>query len=189
MSVPLRLVLPVFQASSAVSGRFAEVAPCRLMIFCRAFLLAGFVLAGLLLPPAQADAATLLEPAPSITPDQVVAIQLQALQRNDQPEPDFGIRQTWAFAHPNNRAMTGPLERFAAMIKTGGYEAMINHASHRITQVAAGDGWAQFEVLLEDSRGRVLGFQWMVKKVLDGRFSDCWMTSAVSAPRPAGQGS
>jgi hypothetical protein len=68
-----------------------------ILIFIAALMLTG-----------KAGAATdVITPDPSITPDQVVAIQLLALQRNDTPEPDYGIRQTWAFAHPQNRVMQG----------------------------------------------------------------------------------
>ena len=54
-------------------------------------------------------AADLVVPDPAIAPEEVVAIQMKALQFNDNPVPDFGIAQTWNFAHPRNRAVTGPL--------------------------------------------------------------------------------
>ena len=56
-----------------------------------------------------ADAAEMVYPSPDIAPAEVIAIQLNGLQYNDTPETDAGIRQTWAFAHPRNRAMTSPL--------------------------------------------------------------------------------
>ncbi|MEC7485917.1 MAG: hypothetical protein VX570_04550, partial [Pseudomonadota bacterium] len=68
-----------------------------------------------------ARAADLVVPDPSIAPEEVVAIQMKALQFNDNPSPDFGIAQTWNFAHPRNRAMTGPLPRFANMLKGPAY--------------------------------------------------------------------
>ena len=133
--------------------------------------------------------ADLVKPDPSIAPVEVVAIQLKALQFNDNPEPDFGIAQTWAFAHPRNRAMTGPLQRFATMLKGQGYNMMLYHASHQIVPANSGDGWRQFDVFMEAGNGKVLSFAWVVEKVTEGRYKDCWMTVAVSAPRPAGQGS
>ena len=81
----------------------------------------------------------LVKPDPSIAPVEVVAIQLKALQFNDNPEPDFGIAQTWAFAHPRNRAATGPLPRFASMIKGPSYAKMLNHSRHEISP-ASGHG-------------------------------------------------
>ena len=134
-------------------------------------------------------AADLVRPDPSIAPIEVVAIQLKALQYNDNPSPDFGIAQTWNFAHPRNRPVTGPLPRFAMMIKSPAYGSMLNHSRHEITAVAENATMARYDVLLETDTGQILLFQWGVEKVADGEFADCWMTTIVSAPRLAGQGS
>ena len=136
--------------------------------------------------PAKAD---LVKPDPSIAPVEVVAIQLKALQFNDSPERDFGIFQTWAFAHPRNRAATGPLPRFSSMIKGPSYGKMLNHSRHEISPVMVGPDIAQFDVLLETESGKILLFQWGVEKVKSGEFAGSWMTVAVSMPRLAGQGS
>jgi len=114
---------------------------------------------------------------------------MKALQFNDNPEPDFGIAQTWNFAHPRNRAMTGPLPRFAGMLKGPAYGQMLNHASHRIVPVPGDGDRVNFDVFMETSRGNVLYFNWAVELVKGGEFDNCWMTVAVSMPRPAGQGS
>ena len=138
---------------------------------------------------AGAYADDLVRPDPSIAPAEVVAIQLMGLKNNDLVETDFGIRQTWSFAHPKNRNVTGPFPRFAQMLKGPGYDMMLNHASHQIVPANSGDGWRQFDVFMEAGNGKVLAFAWIVEKVTKGRYKDCWMTVAVSAPRPAGQGS
>ena len=128
-------------------------------------------------------------PRPDIAPIDVVRIQLKALQNNDVPSPDFGIKQTWAFAHPDNRAVTGPLDRFANMIKNPAYKPLLNHQRHTVTEQNRSDKWIQFKVLMEDADGQVLGFAWVVKKAKTGPFKDCWMTTGVSAPVLTGQGS
>ena len=133
--------------------------------------------------------AELVRPDPSISPVEVVAIQLKALQFNDNPEPDFGIVQTWAFAHPRNRAATGPLPKFVSMIKGPSYGEMLNHKRHEISPVMVGQDTAQFDVLLETRGGKIPLFQWGVEKVKSGEFVGSWMTVAVSMPRLAGQGS
>ena len=136
-----------------------------------------------------ARAAEMVYPSPDIAPAEVIAIQLTGLQYNDTPSADAGIRQAWAFAHPRNRSMTGPLPRFATMLKGAGYDMMLNHASHQIVPANSGDGWRQFDVFMEAGNGKVLQFAWIVEKVIEGRYKGCWMTVAVSAPRQAGQGS
>jgi len=146
-------------------------------------------LVSLLLVSTMARAGDLVVPDPSIAPGEVVAIQMKALQFNDNPTPDFGIEQTWNFAHPRNRVMTGPLPRFAGMLKGPAYGEMLNHASHRIVQVPGGGDRVTFDVFMETARGQVLYFNWAVERVKGGEFDDCWMTVAVSMPRLAGQGS
>ncbi len=137
----------------------------------------------------QALANDLVVPDPAIAPVEVVAIQLKALQFNDNPTPDFGILQTWNFAHPSNRAVTGPLPRFAAMIKGPAFSPLINHNSHEISPSADQPGLKRFDVLMETALGQVLYFQWSVEKVTSGEYENCWMTVGVSMPRIAGQGS
>ena len=51
--------------------------------------------------------ADLVNPNPNIKPEEVVAIQLKALMKNDLPFADAGISQTWEFAHPQNRNIQG----------------------------------------------------------------------------------
>ena len=136
-----------------------------------------------------ASTAELVYPNPDIAPAEVIAIQLNGLKHNDSPETDAGIRQTWEFAHPRNRAMTGPLKRFTTMLKGPGYDVMLNHASHEIVPANSGEGWRQFDVFMETEDGEVMQFAWIVEKVTDGRYKNCWMTVAVSAPRLAGRGS
>ncbi len=136
-----------------------------------------------------AYAAELVVPDPSIAPEEVVAIQMKALQFNDNPTPDFGIEQTWNFAHPRNRAMTGPLPRFAGMLKGPAYGKMLNHASHKIVPVPGDGNRVTFDVFMETDRGQVLYFNWAVELVTGGEYDNCWMTVAVSMPRSAGQGS
>ena len=133
--------------------------------------------------------AEMVYPNPDIAPSEVIAIQLNGLQYNDKPEVDAGIRQTWIFAHPRNQAMTGPLSRFTTMLKGPSYGIMLNHASHKIVPANSGEGWRQFDVFMEAGNGKVLQFAWIVEKVTKGRYKDCWLTVAVSAPRPAGHGS
>jgi hypothetical protein len=128
-------------------------------------------------------------PTPDIVPNEVVAIQLNGLQYNDMPDADSGIRQTWAFAHPRNRAVTGPLPRFATMLKGPSFDMLLNHVSHKIMLAKSDEGWRQFDVFMEAANGDVMQFVWVVEKVTEGRYEDCWMTVAVSAPLMTGQGS
>ena len=131
--------------------------------------------------------AELLNPNSTISPKEVVKIQLSGLQQNDLEYKDSGIEQTWKFAHPNNKRVTGPLSNFKMMIKSASYGMMINHLSHTITQLGIEDNWAQFEVVILDKNKIYHKFNWQVEKyTLDGALKDCWLTTMVSNPIPLG---
>ena len=61
--------------------------------------------------------AEILKPNSTIKPSEVVKIQLKKKKKNDLEFEDSGIEQTWNFAHPNNKKVTGPLPNFKMMIK------------------------------------------------------------------------
>jgi hypothetical protein len=94
--------------------------------------------------------AEILKPSSNIKPSEVVKIQLNGLQKNDLDFKDSGIEQTWNFAHPNNKKVTGPLPNFKRMIKGDSYQMMLDHLSHTITELGSSDNWAQFEVIILD---------------------------------------
>ena len=122
--------------------------------------------------------AELLKPNSQIKPAEVVKIQLSGLQKNDSSFKDSGIEQTWNFAHPNNKKVTGPLPNFKRMIKGDAYQMMLDHLSHTITELGSSDKWAQFEVVILDKNKIYHKFNWQVEKyTLDGLLKDCWLTT------------
>ena len=134
--------------------------------------------------PLKAD---LIYPSNSIKPKEVIKIQLTGLMKNDDNFKDSGIEQTWNFAHPENKKITGPLPNFKMMIKGRSYQMLLNHLSHTITEVGSSDKWAQFEVIILDSEKIYHKFNWQVEKYAeDGPLKDCWLTTMVSSPVPLG---
>ena len=131
--------------------------------------------------------AEILKPSSNIKASEVVKIQLNGLQKNDLDFKDSGIEQTWNFAHPNNKKVTGPLPNFKRMIKGDAYQMMLDHLSHTITELGSSDNWAQFEVIILDKNKIYHKFNWQVEKyTLDGLLKDCWLTTMVSNPIPLG---
>lgn len=129
-----------------------------------------------------AAAGELLQPDPALSPRRVVEIQLDALQHNDEPRRGFGIAQTWAFAHPDNRNQTGPLERFARMLESPPYRLLLGHRSHAIEPTALGDRRAVFTVTVVAAAGPVVAYRWILEKVRSGAHAGAWMTIAVTPP-------
>ena len=131
--------------------------------------------------------AELIKPSSNIEPYKVVKIQLSSLMKNNYPNKDSGIEQTWEFAHPNNQKYTGPLEKFKIMLKGESYKMLLNHLDHKIVAVQVGNGFADYEVTVLDVEKKYYKFNWRVEKYqLDGNLKNCWLTTMVSPPIPLG---
>ena len=131
--------------------------------------------------------AEVIKPNSSIDPSQVVKIQLSALMKNDFPNKDRGIEQTWEFAHPNNKIFTGPLDRFKQMIKGESYKMLLNHRDHKISELYSDKNKAVYEVIVMDDQKKYFMFKWQVEKYLKvGPLQNCWLTTLVSTPVPMG---
>ena len=129
--------------------------------------------------------AELLKPKPEIDPQEVVKIQLSSLMNNNEPYLNAGIEQTWEFAHPSNRAFTGPIQRFTKMMYAPSYAVMLDHKKHDIIEVKLDKNIAYFFIELTSTDGKMFGFKWTLEKVKEeGGFKNCWMTTAVSTPMP-----
>jgi hypothetical protein len=148
------------------------------------YLTIVFILAIFFINTAKAE---LLKPNNKIDPKQVVKIQLIGLMKNNNPSKNYGIRQTWEFAHPNNQKVTGPLDRFIIMIKGDSYKVLLNHTEHEIKELQITNSSAFYEVTILDKGKSYYKFNWQVEKYLkDGPLKDCWLTTMVSTPIPLG---
>ena len=117
-----------------------------------------------------------LQPHPSLSPREVVEIQLEALRRND--ANDRGIEIVFRFASPANRMQTGPLDRFKRMIKGGAYALTLNFESVIYDEPEVSGDMARQRVVLV-SRERTLGYYFMLSRQMEPPFKDCWMTEMV----------
>ena len=125
-----------------------------------------------------------LMPEPTLPPGDVIRIQLEALRHND--EQDRGIAVAFRFASPANRAGTGPLSRFAAMIKEGPYALMLDFRDATYGPVETISGRARQRVTLTGARERMT-YWFHLSRQTEVPYVDCWMTDAVFIERPAGQ--
>ena len=119
------------------------------------------------------------EPDPSLSPRDVVSIQIEALRNNDTPYEDRGIEVTFNFASPTNKRMTGPLERFKAMVRNPVYGPMINHRSAEYENVRVEGDFAQVDAILQSKDGQYLGYRFMLSRQHGNEYEGSWMTDAV----------
>lgn len=116
-------------------------------------------------------------PSPEHPPARVVAIQLEALRLND--EADRGIAVAFRFASPANKAMTGPLPRFAFMIHNGPYRVMLDYATAIYDPVVVMERKAVQRVTLVSRKG-TFSYVFYLSRQTSDPCRDCWMTDAVT---------
>ncbi len=119
------------------------------------------------------------EPHPSLSPQDVVSIQIEALQNNDIPYEDRGIEVTFNFASPANQRMTGPLERFKEMVRNPVYGPMINHRNAKYENLMVEGEFARIDVILNSKEGEYLGYRSILSRQHGNEYEGSWMTDAV----------
>ena len=149
-----------------------------LYIFIRAFLLSIILHSAF----AKTSYSEIVIPSKKITPFEVIKIQLVALQNNNEPYQDAGIEQTWNFAHPRNKKITGPFPRFREMLYDENYVILINHLSHQIKLVEQKINMHVFAVSILSNESKNYIYIWIVQRVQHGVLKDCWLTTSVSFP-------
>lgn len=151
-------------------------------------IVSALILYVALLLPASLFAADnrLIQPSADLTPEQVIEIQLLGLQES---KNDFqGIEQVWAFAHPSNRRVTGPLERFAKLFTYPAYAPMVGHKGYQYKLIDKDVETARFVVTLTGRDGNAYAYLWdlritQIEDVSTNIEAGWWMTTGVTAPR------
>ncbi len=132
--------------------------------------------------------AELIKPNSGLKPFDVLMIQLKSLKDNNKPYKDAGIEQTWEFAHPANKKMTGPLEKFKNMIYSDDYKILINHENNESLILKETLNKLIYKVYILSKDKKKYYYIWQIEKVKqEGKLKDCWMTSAVSEPTYLGE--
>ena len=119
-------------------------------------------------------------PHPDLTPRQVVAAQLEALRNNDAPHPDSGIATAFEFASAANRRATGPVARFARLLKNPLYRTMLGHSSAQFGPIQVEGNVARTQVVLFGGDGRIVVYDFTLS--LD-ESTRCWLTDSVLPAR------
>tara|TARA_Y100000590_G_scaffold451931_1_gene594175 strand:- start:556 stop:1017 length:462 start_codon:yes stop_codon:yes gene_type:complete len=132
--------------------------------------------------------ADLIKPEPKLKPLDVLLIQLNSLKNNNTPYMDAGIEQTWEFAHPNNKKITGPLSRFKQMIYSESYKILISHENSEITTLKETENIFVYKVTILSKDKKKYYYIWQIEKnLIDGNLKNCWMTTRVSNPEFLGE--
>jgi hypothetical protein len=126
--------------------------------------------------------ADIIKPTKNLTAYDVIKIQLNALKENNKPNKNSGIKQTWEFAHPENKKITGPYEKFQKMLLGDQYNFLLNHESHRIKLIMKSKDTYIYNIELISKEKKMYFYEWHLEKTTTNNCSNCWFTTIVSPP-------
>lgn len=118
-----------------------------------------------------------IQPNASLSPGDVIKIQINALQHNN--ADDKGIEVTYRFASPANKNVTGPLNRFKRLLKSPDYRPMLNHKTAEYDSLEISGDAATQKVTIIDPNGKANLYIFKLSKQTEGDCKDCWMTDSV----------
>ena len=123
-----------------------------------------------------------IQPTKDLSAYNVVKIQLNALKNNNESKENDGIRQTWIFAHPENKKFTGPYERFEKMILSNQYKILLNHVSHKINLITDSKNKNIYSIELIAKNKIIYFYEWHLEIGSTENCNNCWFTTIVSPP-------
>ena len=118
-------------------------------------------------------------PDPGLGPDEVVGIVLRALQHNNDPVVDHGIAITFAFTSPENHDITGPLDKFRALVKSPAYRVLVGHMRADRGPVTVVAEHAREQVAITGAHGERARYVFLLSRQEIGAHKGCWMTDGV----------
>ena len=118
------------------------------------------------------------EPSPDLGPEEVIRLQVDALRTGAD-----GIATAFRFASPSNRAATGPLPRFEAMIR-GGYADLLTAERAEYGDLRVRGEEAAQRVTLIQPDGARSAYVFGLSRQRGGACNGCWMTDAVMPVEP-----
>ena len=123
-----------------------------------------------------------IQPTKNLSAYEVVKIQLNALMNNNESKQNDGIKQTWIFAHPENKKFTGPYERFEKMILSNQYKILLNHVSHKINLITDSKNKNIYSIELIAKNKIIYFYEWHLEIGSTEKCNNCWFTTIVSPP-------
>ncbi len=121
-------------------------------------------------------------PAPHTerTPEDVLKIVLEALEDNDSPHEDAGLRTAFNFASPRFRARVGgSLEEFVQELTDPINEPLVDHGEAKRGRLEVEEREGSERVIVVGDGGEVNTYEFYLEKVDGGKYDGCWMVDAV----------
>lgn len=116
-------------------------------------------------------------PSPRFSPEEVIGFQIRAL--SEEGDIQARIEGCYRFASPANREFTGPHDRFARMVQSPPYSALLNAKQFLVGRASRRNGEAHLLLTVVDRDGKLSLFRCFLSKQTNDEYADCWMTDAV----------
>jgi len=130
---------------------------------------------------AEGDASTssfsYVRPSKGLSPQDVVQIQLKALQQND--GSDSGVITVFNFSSPVSKISMGPIEHFRLMVRDPVYKPMLNFKSYKKGNMVISGKSAYQLVVLTTQENEKATYLFMLARQTKGYYKGCWMTVGV----------
>ncbi len=118
------------------------------------------------------------QPHPELSPEQVIRIQLDALQNNDLLPDNGGIRLAFNFASPANREFTGPIDHFITIVNSVMYRDLIGFERAEVGfPILVGDVSQMRVRIIHKTRRAVYIF--ILSRQPEEPYRKCWMIDSV----------
>ena len=111
------------------------------------------------------------------SPEQVVSLQVNALI-DSKLDPDR-VAVCYGLASPNNRLVTGPLERFASMVRTPPYDRFFGALETQVGKAELEEDFANVLVSGISETNQPFAYRFLLSRQTSEPFTGCWMTDAV----------
>jgi hypothetical protein len=120
----------------------------------------------------------------SVIEPNVVLTEILESYKNFSESPQKAIDTIWDNAHPSNRGITGPKDRFERMLLSEPYSSILDLKEYSFIKTIETEDSQHYEIKILAKNNSYFEVTWVFQ--LDLCLSDsenkCWLTVAVTAP-------
>lgn len=119
------------------------------------------------------------QPSTTLTPEDVVQIQLDLLQNDDLLPRNAGLRAAYAFASPASRQAAGPFAQFVTLLASDEFVPLVGFTQARLDSMIASRRKAYQRVHVQQRGGGWVTFLFILSCQREPPYTGCWMTDSV----------
>ena len=123
---------------------------------------------------------SVIEESKSLNSEEVLNLILESY-KNFSDNPEEAVDLIWGFAHEDNKEITGPKERFAAMLVSEPYDSIIDLKDYSYEIIFESEENIHYEVKVLTQNNNYFVITWVFQKTLCDE-KPCWRTIGVSQP-------